>query len=50
MPHLSAPIDDHELLPRPPRPLWEQILKLGVIVALVVAFMGVIFFRASMLR
>lgn len=50
MPHISAPIDDHLLLPKPPRPLWEKILKFGVVLALVMGAMGVIFFRASMLR
>lgn len=50
MPHISAPIDDHLLLLKPPRPLSETILKLCVVMALVAAAMGVIFFRASMLR
>lgn len=50
MPHISAPIDEHRLVPKPPRPLWEKILKTGVVIAMVVAAMGVIFFRASMLR
>lgn len=50
MPHISAPIDDHLLLPARPRPLWEKLLGAGLIVVLAAGAMAVIFSRASLLR
>ena len=50
MPRISAPIDDHLLLPPRPRPLWEKVLRVGLLIGRAFAAMGAIVSRASLLR
>lgn len=50
MPHISAPVDDHLLVPNPPRSLWDRMLVRVGLVAAGLALLGYFFIHASALR
>ncbi len=50
MPHISAPIDEHRIIPYPPRQWWEKVILAAIVIGLAAAGMLAVFLHAATMR